>query len=182
MKRMIDDKIINKLSIKNDVLEIDGAVNATKITGDEIVENMEGYSFSPSDSTGSWNITHIFEGAVKNGNKITFVAAFKMKATEDHPSSEFGLGRFNIPKKLWDKLFPVTIEGYEFLSIDDSVAVDVTSYGTKINTGFYTQKVSVGSIYGVSLAMKFATSAITANSEYYQRLEITFLTSDNLAA
>ena len=181
MKRMIDDKIINKLSVKNDVLEIKGTINADKITGDEIVENMEGYSFTPSESTGSWTITHIYEGVVKNGNKITFVVAFKMKATEANPSTEFGLGRFNIPKSIWDKLYPVTIEGYEFLSIDNSVAVNVASYGTKKDTGFYTQKVSVGGIYGVSVAMKFSTTGISANDEFYQRLEITFLTSENLA-
>lgn len=172
MKRMIDDKIINKLSIKNDVLEIDGTVNATKITGDEIVENMSGYTASMGSKTG-WSLEKVYIGACKNGNKVTFVVALNITKTDNDAGQNFTLATINIPSSIGSKLYSTQVGAYTFLDNKKIPAFD--SFISSTDVYVYVRKES-----DTELQFRLGTGTFTTDIKYYLRYEVTFLLSDDL--
>ena len=172
MKRMIDDKITSKLSIENDVLEIDGAVNADKITGDEIVENMSGYSATIGTHT---NVTldNVYTSVVKNGNKLTIVTAVNVKRTASVTGDPL-LMSVTLPNDIMSKLYPTTISGNQFL--DNKVINAWKDDSNYVGMASFIRKESKVNVY----ANQAAINLLTANTTYYYRYEVTFLLSDNL--
>lgn len=151
-------------------------INAGKITGDEIIENMSGYAFHKGSLTG-WTLDFDYVGVCKNGNKITFALAFAMTKGEN-PVSYGGLGDFNIPSSVGEKLFP---SGVDSLMIS---AFYINGYYTANVEGpvQIRGKVRKNSNTNIDLFLTAGLGALTANTKYYFRLEITYLLSENLVS
>ena len=153
-------------------INISGTLNATNVTGNSIVENMVGYSFNEGSSTAK---TLNYAGVVKNGNKITFVAAFELFSDSEISSyTSIVLGRFTIPSAVGQKLFSNSL-GY--LDIRAGITYKTTT-STK-NILLLAEKISNTEI---RLQLNTLASTIPANERYVGRYELTFLLSDNLAS
>ena len=89
-------------------VNIDGTLNATKITGNEIVESMSGYSFEKANNNDNFNLNYIYASVVKNGNKLTLVCYFQLEMLQDVPalSATIYFGNFKIPSNVSTKLYP----------------------------------------------------------------------------
>lgn len=173
--------VVGEKTINNDLTDV-LSVDEDKIESDlPFIEKLEGYSFLPL-SNEDWSLAPIYSGIAKNGNKLTFVVAFNMQALKDAPSGEFGVCRFFIPTEIANKLYPVVISGYEFLLNAKTSAINVNDYTSYIDTGYYIQKALSGENWYIAVAMKFNASSIVNEAKYYQRLEFTFLLSDNLVS
>lgn len=155
-----------------------GNVNiAGNLTANSIIENMAGYSFQAQTVT---NVTYsfVYAGAVKNGNKLTFVFAVNITATAD-----FGAGlqraicRFFIPSAVGDALYPTTVGGASLLDDKKGAFIPSTDFKTIEEGVVYCEKVDSQRIsFGATLP------AMTIGDVYYLRHEVTFLLSDNLAS
>lgn len=157
-------------------VNIDGSLNATKVTGNEIVENMSGYSFDKAQDENATR-TYYYAGAVKTGNKITFVIFLDMILKVDANASgpKIDCGSFNIPTSVGNKLYPVSIGSGQALS---STAVFAnTNY---INTGkiVYASAVKV-SPTRINFGFYVPDSTPT-NTRLTIRIENTFLLSDSM--
>ena len=132
---------------------------------------MAGYNFTKHTAL---NWTPIFCGAVKNGNKITFVAFGTYTPTGAETDAR--IGSFGTPSDVGSKIYP-----YEIGSSPDNVDNKVVP--------FFSDRTNY-----VSLPMEFIkvsnnrfdcyirnVSTLTANTTYFFRYEVTFLLSDNLA-
>ena len=142
------------------------------ITGGEIVETMTGSSagtISHGDGV-NCNITPIYMGVVKTGNKITFVYYFSYERISNKGLQT--LAQFIIPSAVGAKLYP---DGDGVLAYQ-SVYGAITSQ-TGANTPMYLDKISNGM---VSVAM--SDVGLSNGNTYKIRFEQTFLLSDNLAS
>ena len=143
-------------------LDVDGS-----ITGNEIVEKMNGYSFE-NYSPSLW--TAIYVGAVKNGNKLTIVISgtFNRGANgEGNPNIAY----INLPSSVAEKLFPWTGTVLEQKSINfqkDPFNQTPLQIGTMKDGNALRYQ-----LYGIQ--------GLAASTDYYFRLEQTFLLSDSLA-
>lgn len=154
-----------------------GNVNiAGNFTADSIIENMSGYSFTKAGAGVDIDREYVYAGIVKNGNKLTGVLALNITRLTSVGSNKW-LGSFIVPQAVADKLFPVTIGGYDFLDIKDVNAV--LSLGTS-------KKISCALIKSGTTINIDATSGslndLDLNDKYYARIEFTFLLSNNLAS
>ena len=159
-----------------------GNVNiAGNFTADSIIENMTGYSFTDTGSDATITITPVYAGVVKNGNKLTFVYAFKATRLDTITSyaGSRRVGNFSYPYEVAQKLYP---------------AFSATGFGdvygakkvTAIKIADITANVDLFAMLG---AWSITSNALTLlnlndlalNEEYYIRFEDTFLLSDNLA-
>lgn len=158
-------------AIFNGNVNISGTLNATKVTGDEIIENMAGYSFT---ATGASNILKEinYAGVVKNGNKVTFVMAGVLKKLSTFVGPNEYIGTFNFPYDIGAKLYPNSLGQLDnkivnvFAGNESSLNL-YSICGKAGNTGFNVR------FYGLT--------ALTQDTEYGFRYEVTFLLSDNLA-
>ena len=145
------------------------------ITGASIIENMGvAYYYVPTDVSSYGTKVIKYAGAVKNGNKITFVVFVSYTPTEAH--GRISLGQFSIPNAVGNKLIPYTFVG-------SSNVVDGKNIGGLLSGG------TIVDVLG--LVLKNSTSNIeffiydtplTLNTEYLLRYEVTFLLSDSLAS
>lgn len=171
-----DVDISGQLIVRNDI-DCRGDIDASgKITGNEIVENMSGYSYGAATPTGT-TIEYNYIGAVKNGNKLTIVVDGKLTPTSTTPWNP-SLGWFIMPSSVIDKLVPTD---------------GVVAFGT---IGFYTSTMSstpkqIGSQFIKSgndsfliqlMSVNPDAGILAANTTYRFRIEQTFLLSENLAA
>lgn len=167
-----EDKTPNLLNAQteDDVIGLLGSGDVPSIKGDEIIENMSGYSFYLPPNT-DWTKNIAYAGVVKNGNKITFVVCGNVSKTANAGSPDFiSLGKFTIPSSIADKLFPIsgTIIDYRFQDW-------FVSLGDSLNVRVYTEKDTSTSINMIAFANP------TLDKVYNFRYELTFLLSDNLA-
>ena len=151
-------------------LDVDG-----KITGNEIIENMSGYSFDKSTETSGVTREYVYVGVVKNGNKLTCVCALNL-TFDNAPLGEYGvyMGYLTIPNEIASKLYPTQIGAYGFLDVSQVMALESNLKGIPIMV--YSEKAG----NGISMTA-VANENLEANKKYYVRLEMTFLLSDNLA-
>lgn len=155
-------------------INISGTLNATKITGDEIVETMTGYSVTLPTSSANASVNSIFVGVSKTGNKITFVIfASITKLTSTVVALYYN---FEIPSAVGDKLYTYQIGGYDYLDNNDVTGVQKSDFARK-QVGY---SVTKPSYHSVSFAI--TTEGLTQNEETYVRIEKTFLLSENLAS
>lgn len=147
-----------------------GTIDGNKVTGNEIVETMTGFSFQ-KENLGD---TAIYVGCVKNGNKVTFVYF----GTLTYASGNAGVfGYFVVPQNVFDKLYPYTI----------GTSDNVLSQGKLLmydNESIYNDPVEIEYDFGktpsrVSLNVRLM-QRLTAGKTYLFRIEQTFLLSDNL--
>ncbi len=149
-------------SIFSGNVNIDG-----NFTANSIIEKMNGYSFD-NYSPSLW--TPIYVGAVKNGNKLTIVISgtFNRGANGDgNPNIAY----INLPSLVAEKLFPWTGTVLEQKSINfqkDPFNQTPLQIGTMKDGNALRYQ-----LYGIQ--------GLAASTDYYFRLEQTFLLSDSLA-
>ena len=154
-------------------LEVDGTiVSNTKIesvliTGDEIIEKMEGYAFLKL-SEASW--TPIYVGAVKTGNKLTIVVSGTLNRGADGQGNP-NLCYITINSNVMSKLYPWV----------DNVLEQKIIYFQK--DAFNQTPIQIRTVKeGTSLRYEiFNIQTLDASTDYYFRLEQTFLLSNSLA-
>lgn len=161
-------------AIFNGNVNIVGTLNATKVTGDEIVENMSGYTFTPSADLSKNGITLTYAGAVKNGNKVTFVIAGLFNNTTGlsitpHPD----LGNFTVPINIGQKLYPMI-----GTTIDVKPISFFLNYNTIVQKNMQMRKNNNTTLNFQLISMN---KDFNADADYAFRIEETFLLSDNLA-
>lgn len=140
------------------------------ITGGEIVEKMSGYSAQITTQSG-WTKNPVYVGAVKSGNKITFVTAIELTKTDGGASTYPNLAKILCPEEILNKLYPFSnsvlyAEKTLCFASDDTQEVDG-----------YVEKESVDTSFGI-----FENNKFTLNKTYYVRIEATFLLSDSLVS
>lgn len=150
--------------------------------GDEIkaekpvVERMTGY-YITQVAQANLEITPIYTGACKNGNKLTFVFFFKIKkiATDGGDKRVFNI---TIPSSIGAKLFPFSVS--PFTNILDAKLIDLwkeNDITITINERMLTRKENNTTIF-VSLR----ENSLVIDTNYLVRYEVTFLLSENLSA
>lgn len=154
-------------------VNVDGSLNATKVTGNEIVENMSGYSFSPS----SQNITRTnqYASVVKNGNKVTLVYACILTPLQTYPGY-ITLGTFTLPSSVGQKIIPIPIDGMNYVAECKSQKI-FSTINSSIDIVNRLDK-SNNTTFPIVCDLKNAV----ANTSYVYRFEVTFLLSDNMVA
>lgn len=157
-------------------VNISGTLNATRLTGDEIVENMSGYSASLAASDSDYTFENVYTSAVKNGNKLTLVSAFKITQLKPSGALDMVVVRFNIPSAVGAKLYPTLILNNNCLSYDGTNAQPTDQYSGTVSCDAIWLKYGNTQV-GVNL---YKYSGLTQNQEYYVRLEKTFLLANNL--
>ena len=179
MKRMHTEEEIKQgalISLEEQGVEVsDGDIVAEgKISGGEIVELMEGYSFTKGSSA-NFTYDYKYAGVVKNGNKLTFAIAVGITRTAS-ANDNYGLGTFTIPSAIGAKLFPITLGGIDNV-LDNKIIPAAAAYDTYKNVPLLTLKTSGTTL----LVSAYSSSSLTLNTKYFYRYEVTFLLSDNLA-
>lgn len=143
------------------------------ITSPSIIETMTGYSFDKSivDS----EVSLVYVGACKNGNKLSFVVFGTCNFTA--LGSTKSLGRFNIPQEINDKIFPFTLNGVDLIDIKH-----VDCFKTQYASDNASIRMTKGSGANPPLYVFMdASSGLSTSTTYVFRFEATFLLSDNLA-
>ena len=163
--------LTDNADIKGD-LTVEGDINAEGIYGDEIIENMEGYSYVASPDFP--NVNMIYGGICKNGNKLTMVLFGEFTTNENQIYLEGTFGGFNIPSTVGQKL--ISQVNAPFANhIQDWVVDTFSQPSVYVSGNAYAYKQSNQYI---ELNARF--SGLTPETKYCLRIEITFLLSDNL--
>lgn len=158
-------------------LTVTGGISGNAITGDSIVENMSGYSFV-KDTAVTW--TPVYVGAVKNGNKVTFVIFGTYTYQTGDSSTQ--IGRLIIPSSVGAKLYPYTM-GTETRILDQKNVTFIDN-DSIVNAPLF----AVGEIIKASNSQlnldlrRLQAAGFTDGKTYIFRYEVTFLLSDNLAS
>lgn len=159
--------VISQLSYDS----VNGKIDASK----PIIEDMTGYSMTIGTIT-NVTLTPVYGGIVRNGNKLTIVFATNIKRTG--AVSPSALCTISVPASVGSKIYVsvgsitvsrtkaycVDIDGY--VTTDKEVPCSLTKQS---NTSF-------------PLIIYEAAGILENNTDYYLRLEMTLLLSDNLLA
>lgn len=159
-------------------LEVTGEITAKKITGDEIIEDMNGYSIRKFAKE---NLTHdiVYAGVVKNGNKITFVLFEKVTRTGDVANNFYDPCAIYIPKVVADKIIPTPLGTLENAVSSKVVNLFSTPNSAVSVNAVVTKREESGEIYGLQPFI-YGLQNLVLNQEYQYRLEVTFLLSESL--
>lgn len=152
---------------------LQGNVNIDgNLTAKSIIENMSGYYFTKI-TTIDW--TPVYVGCVKNGNKLT-MAIFGKYTKKEGDATQVFVGLMGLPEKVASKLYPYSIGQFVNNVLD-----------TKVLPFYFTEKdyVNVPLILikydNTQVGFQVLTTGLQNNTEYYFRIETTFLLSDNMA-
>ncbi len=158
-------------AIFNGNVNISGTLNATKVTGDEIVENMSGYSAVLGSDT-NFTYEKVYVGACKNGNKLTLVVALNL--TKGAGAGGFPtLCTITIPASVASKLYPTQVGQYNFL---DNRVINIFASNTS-----YVAGVAYVSKNSNNLMFVMSSANMVENTKYYVRYEATFLLGNDIA-
>ena len=164
--------------------DISGNIPTLTTSGSEIsaqkpvVEVMAGYSAALGTHP-NFTIENVYCGAVKNGNKLTFVVAVKITRTAN-TTGNLTIADFYIPNAIGTKLFPVPIGGYNY-GLAYSPISAMSSIKTGVTQNLYIEKQSNTQVR-FQLLDAATLNNLTEGMPYYVRVEATFLLSENLAA
>lgn len=170
MRRMYSRSELSK-AIKENLENGSLNINARKITGDEIVENMTEYGNygNPSEK-----VTLSYKSVCKNGNKITFVWAGEINTGDGISSyASIPFGGFSIPSAIGSKIFPVS-----------GVLVDskpINIFNTSANYNVFAQ-FAKDNDSSIRAGIYMASTSLPANITLYFRYETTFLLSENFVS
>ena len=155
----------------NGNLTINGIISANvvdgiKVTGNEIVEKMSGYSFEKGPNT---HLNYSYAGVVKNGNKLTFAIAGTYTRTTGDDSNVI-IGRFTIPLAIANKLYDNNLGAL--------ANANISLYkGTTEFVNLSTRTIKSSNIITTTI---YEMWQLTDDSTYEFRFECTFLLSENL--
>lgn len=152
-----------------------GNVNISgNFTADSIIENMSGYSAVITPNS-DYDFENVYTGAVKNGNKLTLVAAINITRLQNVTSS-VAYVEFVVPTEVYNKLYYTLIGGYNILNFPFVKAIGEDA--SAIDLGILIMKSGSNVI---RIALHTATIPnLVLNKKYYVRLEATFLLSNGL--
>lgn len=153
-------------------VNISGTLNATKVTGDEIIENALPYIYEKVESA-NYEYEYIYAGAVKNGNKLTLVVALNLTKKTGALDYSVGLGNIYLPQSVYDKLYPTNVGQYPFLDVKEFAVFN--SHTSSVNVKGYVEKTG-----GYAKFLLGATQNMVVDTKYYVRYEVTFLLSNSL--
>lgn len=176
---LTNGQVIDSGLLFNGDLTINGTLDATKVTGNEIVEKMNNlsYKIEYSQPTGyTYNIKYY--SAVKNGNKLTYVLFGSLTRTSEDAINSINLGKIHYPSSVGTKLIPYSLAGSSENYLDNRKLNLFKSYSSFVEVPTLFQKESNLASNLIAYNVK---TAIELNVEYLFRYEITFLLSDNLA-
>ena len=154
-----------------------GSISAPAITGDSIIENMSGYTFTKSAATPNLSTTFVYCSVSKTGNKVTFVAFIVFNKNSSFTGTYASLGYFQIPQTVADLIYPFSLGGS-----DNVVDIkDISFWSSK------TAHVECPIVFSKTGTRNFFLEAqglnnLTANTDYVMRYECTMLLSSNLAS
>ena len=158
--------------------DLSGANFTGGITSPSIIEDMAGYGFSLNGAIVGYTLEGVYAGVVKNGNKITFVAALNVTRTANDLTGNPNLFKFEMPSSVGAKLIPTMIGGYSYLA--NFVSQFWKSGWSKADVVTYFNKNVNSSI--LFNADSGINTTLEKDVKYYLRVEATFLLSDNLAS
>ena len=167
-------RMFSKNQLENQVINLLESGNIPSVKADEIIENMEGYSFLPSTSATNCSLAHIFVGVVKTGNKITFAIAGTISRSDTVENGYQPLGTFTLPKAVADKLINVTLSGVSGLTFKAQFCA---------NTYYDGKEVMVRAVKNSTtdvVVELHSVNNLSANTDYMFRYEDTFLLGENL--
>ncbi len=160
------------LSISGDASIVGNLSVEGKITGGEIVEDMEGYSAIASETDTDFEVEPVYAGAVKNGNKLTLVYA--VNVTKLTSTNAKMLINFTLPSNIGAKIYPSFLGDNTLLDSRYMNAFSSRTNAVNVLLSFY-------KISNTNLRLWLENSAnMVVNTKYYIRFETTFLLSDNL--
>ena len=146
--------------------DLSGANFTGPITSPSIIQTMVGYGYTPSSPA----FTPAYVGASQTGNKLTIVLAGTLNVPDN--TQIYTLGIFAIPESVGNKLYPITASQIAFLA-----PYAFINYISKVQVFGIINKNASNSI-----DVRIYASGLTVNTDYYIRIEQTFLLSDNLAS
>ena len=171
----LNEIVEGNLDIAHD-LTVGGDIEGEgKITANEIVEKMSGYSFVPITAPAQTypNLKVIYAGACKNGNKLTLVMF--MSFTYDI-ARFLDVGKFIVPSDIYSKLYPYDLDSVAVLDVR---SLDLITQRQSVPAKGYGEIFKAGNN---EVVFSFATpSGLVASNTYIVRYEATFLLSENLA-
>lgn len=170
-----DIKTAKILLTVNETIKGDLVVEGS-ISGNEIIENMSGYSCSLGETTEDIEINGIYAGIVKNGNKLSWVLFLKIKRLQSITGQRPMLGEFNVPTDILEKLIPTTLFG-ENLLLGETISATNESNTSGANLLLICVKTATG--FKVNLGVG-SMANLTQDVNYLIRIERTFMLSDNL--
>ena len=155
-------------------INIDGTLDATKVTGNEIVENMSGYSFTMPSTSG---VEIIYASIVKNGNKLTMVLFGAITPTSNiNPDTATELGTFNLAASVKPKIYWYTSGSLSYVTAEGKVPLTY-SVANSIDGQFYFRVDPQGN----EVVKVYNKAQLQAGTTYHFRIEQTFLLNDNMA-
>ena len=148
--------------------------DAPLVTGNLLLEKMEGYGFEDVAVTGltkTWN----YAGIVKTGNKLTIALFLSIDKTSLFEGGDRQvIAMLDIPTAIGNKLYPYNVGGNMVLDIKKALAV--SAIDSNVDLLYYLTKPD-----SHTLALAIDTSTLQEDTTYTARFEVTFLLSDNLA-
>ena len=157
-------------------VNISGTLDARKVTGDEIIEKMTGYSFTQTGFAGA-TITPVYVGASKTGNKLTLVYFAKISLNEASETEIYGkAGYFTIPATIGEKLYPSKIGSSNQNALANGYIEVFRQYEASKSLPYICTKTSNTQID----LWLYRVDRLDPTYDYNVRLEFTFLLSDNL--
>lgn len=171
-----NDLEVNNSAQVNGDLSVTNDLNAGNITGDSIVENMTGFAFVKNPAL-TFDVTPIYVGACKNGNKLTLVIFGTYTYASGDVSAK--LGDFTIPSSVGVKLYPYT-SSTENKMLDQKQVAFYSSRNTHKDCNMEIVKYSNTDLEVTIINANDA--GLTDGTTYTFRYEVTFLLSENLAA
>ena len=146
------------------------------VTAGELLEKMSGYSFAPRSAVTGLTITTIYAGVVKTGNKLTIVQFFSISKSSEYTGGDYAnVGTFSIPADISAKILPITGISGDLVAMN-SISL-FTSSLNKIDKLYNINKYTNNLVTLVT-----GLSSMTEDTNYYGRIEATFLLSENLAS
>lgn len=162
-------------------INIAGTINATNVTGDNIVENMTGYSFNIASDDAYQTKTYHYVGAVKNGNKLTIAIylTFNMLQAVAARSRTFTIGTLYIPSTVGAKIYPATQGSFTDVIASFSPTMQLASADYTFKSGCVLIRKSSNTNFGIYF---YNNEDVEASESYNVRIEVTFLLSDSLVS
>ena len=182
---MVDEDVIQGLTenfhFDEEGVDLDGNLHVDgKISGGEIVEDMDGYSFVKLTGIENITIDYIYAGAVKNGNKLTLTLFVRLTRTGDVPNNYLpNIGRFIIPSSIGAKIYPTSYTG--------EGSLELIGFGKETASRAYNDFVDLPCMWrkltDTDIRLNYYyIQELALNATYLVRSELTLLLSDNLAA
>lgn len=179
MKRMWSKNELKQQNNAN-AIELLGSGQVPSIKGDEIIENMSGYSVSLPSTDEHREVNPIYVGICKNGNKLTLVVFMALVPLEENLSGANCAvpTTFTIPEEVGSKLYTYLVGGYPYLENKSCQATQYDDF-TRHDIDVDILKDS-NTQFRVVAYVPTTAGNLTANKTYVLRIEQTFLLSENL--